>query len=770
MFVIVILSVAVLVSHLAGTPVLQPNQIEPVQLQQAQQLMLSRPAECVAITQLFLQRKEIDPAKLVNSRQDFDQEAMSQHYRSREQSLMAWQIQALCQANEGLLLPAHASINQAIKLAKRYHQTDSHAAGLMIKAKLSLAKQDAAQAKKLLNNAQTLLNEESADALQQALPLLQASTLFYQQKMEEARLAFEHIRLQAQENNQQVQQAWANYLLANYYQLIQQDELALAHYIETLSLLGKRRLYYLKAQAAEKAAAINATLGKSEQAIHFANLAASEFESLGNPNLLISSLLNLGRVTRTSSEDASLALVYFFNALNLAKILVDNEQIAQLYLEIGHSYRLLDKPSEALPYLSQARASFERNKDIEPAGAHKIVAQQQKTLLLIDTLHQLGQLYMSQQESGLALLQLEQALTLAERINNVPRLIESHRLLALLFEHINNPNQALIHYQAYHEHFAQASQLNRLLTQSLVQDNDQQLQQERELVSLRQQSEQLQRDKRLFSSLAIALSVSTVLLLYAAWRNLLSRRRLQEQNTGLTHSLLLESRTGLPNWRQFMLRLPKDVAKSQLSSEQWYLNETQAQPFDDKIYYLLLHVPFMVDLSERLGLVATKALQQQLGTYLQGRIHPEARLYDLREGQFIYVIAQRQVSSLQETLANLQRMFEEFPSAYDLDKRLAIGIIGHPFLPKAPHALDDMRMGDILYLAMAAAHQLSKETGDRAWVELLALDCQQAAFFNGDIRHCCIQAILKGLVKVNCSHKKHYIDWQALAPELAKTV
>ncbi|WP_232455156.1 hypothetical protein [Oceanisphaera avium] len=74
-------------------------------------------------------------------------------------------------------------------------------------------------------------------------------------------------------------------------------------------------------------------------------------------------------------------------------------------------------------------------------------------------------------------------------------------------------------------------------------------------------------------------------------------------------------------------------------------------------------------------------------------------------------------------------------------------------------------MGDILYLAMAAAHQISQVTHERAWVELLALDCQQAAFFNGDIRECCIQAILKGLVKVNCSHKKHAIDWQALAPK-----
>lgn len=50
----------------------------------------------------------------------------------------------------------------------------------------------------------------------------------------------------------------------------------------------------------------------------------------------------------------------------------------------------------------------------------------------------------------------------------------------------------------------------------------------------------------------------------------------------------------------------------------------------------------------------------------------------------MYVISQRQVSSLQQTLASIERMFDEFPCAFDLDRRLAIGIIGHPFLPKAP--------------------------------------------------------------------------------------
>ncbi len=749
-----ILSVAVLVSHLAGAPALSPYQPDPVELQRARQLMLSRPGECVALTNFFLQRKEVDPAQMINSRQDFDHQELAKRYRTREQTQAAWQIQALCQANDGLPLPADASVNKAIELARRYRQADAEASGLTIKAKLALARQDPEQARILLDEANALLTEDSPVSLTSALPLLQANALLYQHRFDEARQAFEQIRVQAQQRGRHLQQAWANYLLGGYYQLLQQDELALSHYVETLNLLGKRRQYYLKAIAAEKAASLYAALNKGEQAVHYANMATTEFELLGNPTLLIGSLLNLGRVTR-AGNDANLALVYFFNALDLVKTQGNSELMARLYLEIGHCYRQLDNAAEARHYLTLARTSFKRSQDVPRQ---------------IDTLLQLGQLHLEQQEPGLALLQLDQARQLAEQRDDVPHLIESHRLLALLFETSGNPAQALVHQKAFHDYYERASQLNRLLTQSLVQDSDQQLQQERELAGLRQQNAQLQQDKQRFTLLATSLGLISPLLLYGLLRNYIRSRRLQHDNNALQHSLLVEPRTGLPNWRQLMQRLPQEMAKRQQRSEQWYLNEAEAQPFNDKIYYLLLHVPFMVDLSERIGLAHAAALQKKLGDYLQGRIHPKARLYDLREGQFIYVISQRQVVDLQQTIASLERMFAEFPSQFELDQRLAIGIIGHPFLPKAPHALDDMRLGDILYLAMAAAHQLTEQTGERAWVELLAVDCQQAAFFNGDIRHCCVQAILKGLVKVNSSHKKQQIDWHALAPEPAATL
>nr|WP_206063629.1 tetratricopeptide repeat protein [Oceanimonas sp. MB9] len=742
------MSVAVLVSHLAGAPPLSTYQPEPAELQRARQLMLSRPNECVAFTRHFLQRREASPGAMFNSRQEPDRLEQAKQYRTRGQTFTAWQLQALCQANEGLLLPADASINHAISLARQHRQHEALVASLLIKAKLALARQQPEQAERLLQEAgQVPL--PAAHGLRGDQQLLQAAVLLRQQQFDEARQTFEQVRLQAMQQSDNPRQAWANFLLGEYYLQLQQDELALSHFVESLELLKGRRQFYLKALAAKKAAAIYAALGQHDKALQYANQSTTEFEQLGNSPLLISSLVNLGRVTR-SGEDANLALVYFFNALELVKIQDDVEQQTRLYLEIGQSYLQLGSLNDAQYYLDKARRGFERSRDLPSQ---------------VDVLLQLGRLHLTQQEFGLALVRLERARQLAEQQEDVLRLMESHRLLAQLFETSGNMTEALRHQKALHAFFKQATTVNRLLTQSLVQNNDQQLQQERELTELGRRSERLLQDRERFALLAAGLSLLLPLLLYGMLRNLVRNRRLLQQNQELQQALMVEPGTGLPNWRQLMQRLPQEMARQQLRSEQWYLNE-EYRPFDDKIYYLLLQVPFMVDLREKTGLSHATEIQRQLGDYLRGRIHPRARLYDLRDGEFIYVIPQKEVADLQQTLSALARMFAEFPCSFELDRRLATGIIGHPFLPKSPHALDDMKLGDILYLAMAAAHQLTQVSNEPAWVELVAVDCQQAAFFNGDVRLCCIQGIMKGLVKVNSSHKKQQIDWQALMPPL----
>jgi tetratricopeptide (TPR) repeat protein len=178
--------------------------------------MLSRPNECVALTNYFLQRREVDPAQMINSRQDFDHLELARLYRTREQSLAAWQLQALCQANEGLLLPADASINQAIELAQRHpaarrtgrQSADQGQAGpgpASARTGPGTARRGRAPAER----------RGASSPWKTPCNCCSATTLLYLQRFDEARQAFEQIRLHALQQDDGMQQAWANYLLGN---------------------------------------------------------------------------------------------------------------------------------------------------------------------------------------------------------------------------------------------------------------------------------------------------------------------------------------------------------------------------------------------------------------------------------------------------------------------------------------------------------------------------------------------------------------------------
>ena len=104
-----------------------------------------------------------------------------------------------------------------------------------------------------------------------------------------------------------------------------------------------------------------------------------------------------------------------------------------------------------------------------------------------------------------------------------------------------------------------------------------------------------------------------------------------------------------------------------------------------------------------------------------------------------------------------------FPCDYPIDRRVSLGIVSHPFLPKAATALDHHGLFDLCYLALSGAIQLSEKHQQNVWLELAAIDCQQAAFFNGDVWQCALMAIDKGLVKVNSSHEKQWVNWHQLA-------
>jgi len=104
-------------------------------------------------------------------------------------------------------------------------------------------------------------------------------------------------------------------------------------------------------------------------------------------------------------------------------------------------------------------------------------------------------------------------------------------------------------------------------------------------------------------------------------------------------------------------------------------------------------------------------------------------------------------------------------SPYGNTDDLAIGMAGFPFINRSPGAITIAGIVELSLLALAAARQIGDKSGKPSWVELSAIDCQQAAFFNGELRVQTLKAIALGLVKVNAKDGKSLIDWPQLANE-----
>ena len=130
----------------------------------------------------------------------------------------------------------------------------------------------------------------------------------------------------------------------------------------------------------------------------------------------------------------------------------------------------------------------------------------------------------------------------------------------------------------------------------------------------------------------------------------------------------------------------------------------------------------------------------------------------MRDNQLLYITNKTSDRDAAHLAGFLIDTLTRFTHKYDLAPSVAIGIVNHPFLPKAEAAIDHKRVSDLACLALLGAKQLQTKE-QNAWLELFAIDCPQAAFFNGDIWQLGQQAIAKGLVKINCSGDKSQLVW-----------
>lgn len=725
-----------------------------IDLQHAQSMVLADPARCVQITTAFLARAANNPKQIISNRQEFGYREPLLSYSTISQAIGAHLLEGECLIQLGQYQATQQVLDKAMALAEREHQPELKAHALYLKIRSQALKPDN-------QNTSRALMDQLDELL--AIPTLKRSQLqvysrlqrtsyeIENQNLEDAKTHLADARIWAAKTANPLASAWVSAISGDLYRVLQQPQLALGEYIDAQQqaksfndplFLGLLSNQIVKLYQQEQ---------EPQKALQYANEAANFFHSIGNPSLLCDSLIVLARLNRDQGE-LNLALVYFFNALDLLDEGNSRPQASLLKYEIGKTYLQSGNLSLASNYLNAARQSHELGDAKEP---------------LIDTLLLLGELYLKKQEAAIAILQLENARALANQIGDSRRQYEVFRLLSLAYEQKGYLHQALDSYKRFHRLGEEVRQQEIDQEQAAIRDNYVQVERVQHIKELQQRlnNSQHQQERYLWSSITTSLLLALFIYLFFTLWLKLRTARLHLKRTN--EALLIEPRSGLANWQRLMNRWPREMAKRQLKSDRWYLSEQPSSEFDDKLHYLLFRVPFLVNTLERHGYQASSEIELAFGAYMDTLTPQDGRIYDLREGHMLYVVPQSHVTNLHQLAGDLLTAIAAFPCSYPLDRRISLGIVSHPFLPKAATALDHNGLFDLCYLALSGAIQLGDKYRQNAWLELAAIDCQQAAFFNGDVWQCGLMAIDKGLVKVNSSHEKQWVNWHSLARKSA---
>lgn len=722
----------------------------PSELLPAQAQAFHHPDECLHQSSEFLKQAGDNPSQVMSSNQALSYREPLLNYRSVEQINSARMLKGFCQALSGQSEQALRTFGVVLEVANRDHLRGQAASALYLQARLlALDPNRIALARPLLDQLDKLLAE----------PVLQNHPLQVYSRLQEATLAIDDHRFDdakallkkaeeaAERSRDPERLAWRSAVQGDLYLAIRQPELALGQYLDALRRMEDRDEPLFLGRLTGQIASLYRAEGELQKALGFASASADHFQNVGNPVPLVDALIELAQLNRDLG-DINMALVYFFNALDLVDGQPQTDLTARLKYEVGKTYLQTGNLVLARNYLNAARMAYEKSGN---------------RIAQIDTLLRLGELHLRQNEAAIAILQLENALNLANRGSQPQQLLTIYQLLANAYEQKGYFQQALASYKKYHQHSEQLRQQERELGQDDLNEHYQEVEREQQISQLTHDLQQEKGARQRYQWVSVFTGLSLALFTWLFFTLWLKLRTSRQQNRMLGRELELEPRTGLANWQRLISRAPIELAKRQQSSDLWYLGEQTDKEFDDKLHYLLFKVPFLASCRERFGHQKASEMEQTFGEYLAEGTPQDGRIYDLREGHLLYVVPQRHVADLHELADNLLAWLQAFPSPLLLDRRVSLGIVSYPFLPKAPGSLDHQRLFDLCFLALAGALQVSAQHDEVAWVELAAVDCQQAAFFHGDVWERCLMAIDKGLVKVNSSHEKQGINWRSLA-------
>jgi len=539
---------------------------------------------------------------------------------------------------------------------------------------------------------------------------------------------------QARENIQPATEpalnAWLAYYYAHYYDQINQQQLSVSYFQAANSIAKRLGITQLNSLVNESLSAFYQKKHRIQKAISFASQRVELLQGSENYVQQADSLIKLAVLYR-QAKHVNQALIYLFNALDL----VENKHralVANVYLELGKTYaafpdKLAKNTNFAQKYLQNARRQFHHLSKL---------AQETESILL------LAKLNIANKDTGLAILQLEEVLELAN--NKFPALrMSAFEMLALGYEQSGNHQQANFYYKSFHALQNKIKEGTFTLQQLKIDEQFQLIEQTQQKIQLETQNNQLLLKNNLFQDVAYwamsFLFLVFLLLLFTFFRF----KKLAKKMQLMHRKIRYHPRSKLP--------MHQDQIKQQALVY-------QGRP----LFYALVHIPFLNDLNEAKGLFKAEALEHELGSSLTQTFTPNTRVTQVRDNQLLFISEQEHYQDAAQFVQTISDFFQHFAEKNNLSSEISSGVVAFPFLNNVSRAISPERMLNLTSLALFGACQLREKTQQSSWLELYAIAKIQPAFFNGDLWLLGQAGINSGIVKLKSSHPDINIKWPKL--------
>ncbi|GDY25669.1 hypothetical protein AHAT_15590 [Agarivorans sp. Toyoura001] len=693
-----------------------PKALEPLR-----QLLIANPRMCLQQTKQRLEQQ---------------QNSTKQSPESKSIELLTLQLGALCSYRISDTKQAQSYIDHAIYLAKQQqHQAHLTQAYIIAALVLSGDPNRAVETRSYIELAQSNLEKLKIFPLpNMRFQLQKVLALFYQSqgKSNEAKSYLLKAKEEAYASKSVILRAWSEALLANYYLINNQPELALSHLSEAeLDDADIKTNEALLLSSLLKANIARVYLGQGELAIaeQIQQDAIAYAVTLGNLDLQAEEIATLGNMAELTG-DIDAALVHYLNAKDIAKANNNLHLLADVELQLGQTYMELSNYTPALVHLQISRQLYTTLNQ-----PNKLL----RSLLL------LGELHINNKENGLAILQLEKA----EQLANTMGLTSSHskvyKLLTQAYEENGNYALALEQFKVYHSLNQRYQQIRNELKREQFKQHYQYIEQAQQLSDLTREKAIISQQSNFQQLILVLVCVFGIMLLFLF---LVTRQKLLSRNASLKELKLKLNHHPITGWQQ--------LAHSE--TPLLCLRDNQENKQQPRILLMLSIEKIGLVNHQTLGFKShrdlIKLFVEELITDLDGDFH----LGHINDKQIVLCIEQGR-NTPQKLSQHLSERAEKCAETQKIELILAIGSCMLPFLTKAEDAIDDIGMTEVVWLALEGAQQLCTQTNSNQWVELTAMSGSHAAFFCSDVTQDVKQAISKGLVKVNASADKSLINW-----------